>query len=128
MSNRRPLWSGLPTPRDNHVDELLELAMEMFEIVYEYNEKEAATLNLRIGVHSGPLIAGVIGRRKLVYDIWGDTVNVASRMESTGEAGRIQVSVAVKEAASPKYQFIERGLIEVKGRGAMNTFFLSVDS
>lgn len=79
---------------------------------------------VRVGLHSGQAMAGVIGRRKFAYDLWGDAVNVASRMESHGVAGRVHVSDAVEEELRGRYRFEKRGTIEVKGLGEMNTFFL----
>jgi len=81
-------------------------------------------LQVRIGMHSGPLIAGVLGSSKLVYDVWGDTVNTASRMEHYGEPGRIAVSAATRELLGNHFRFEARESIEVKGKGAMETFFL----
>jgi adenylate cyclase len=79
---------------------------------------------LRIGVHSGPLIAGVIGTHKFVYDVWGDTVNIASRMEKYGEPGRIHVSATTRKLLGDRFDFEPRGRVEVKGKGALETFFL----
>ena len=105
------------------------LATDMLEIVRRHNEEyeHEHNLQLRIGLCTGPLIAGVIGHRKLTYDIWGDTVNVASRMESTGIPGRIQVTKDVVDATEENFQFEERGLIEVKGRGEMRTYLVVDD-
>ena len=79
---------------------------------------------VRIGIASGPVVAGVIGTRKLFYDVWGDTVNTASRMESTGESGKIQVAPTTHELLADRFEFQERGVIEVRGKGPMNTWFL----
>jgi adenylate cyclase len=81
-------------------------------------------LDVRVGIHSGSAMAGVIGRRKFAYDLWGDAVNVASRMESHGVPGRVHVSEAVEAALRDEYRFEERGIIEVKGLGQMRTYFL----
>jgi class 3 adenylate cyclase len=116
--------AGVPIPQKDHADQLLEFAKEMLEILREHNLRTGRKLSLRIGLNTGPVVAGVIGSRKYTYDIWGDTVNVASRMESTGVPGRIQVTEAVAKAASDQFQFEERGLIEVKGKGEIRTFFL----
>ncbi len=82
-------------------------------------------LALRIGIHSGPLVAGVIGDSRFVYDLWGDTVNIASRMESHGEPGRIQISQAIHDRLTDRYRFEAHGKIEVKGMGPMPTWFLT---
>ena len=84
-----------------------------------------SSLQVRIGIHTGPVIAGVIGWRKFAYDLWGDTVNTASRMETHGLPGKIQVSKAYYELLKGKYNFEERGEIDVKGKGKMRTFFLT---
>ena len=81
-------------------------------------------LQVRIGIHSGPLIAGVLGNSKLVYDVWGDTVNTASRMEHYGEPGRINVSATTRDLLGNRFRFEPRELIDIKGKGAMETFFL----
>jgi predicted ATPase/class 3 adenylate cyclase len=115
---------GVPTPIGDHTERVLHFALEMLRRIELYNERTGAQLRLRIGVHRGPLVAGVIGAQKFTYDIWGDTVNVASRMESTGEAGRIHVSEVVALATSASFEFERRGLVSVKGRGEMVTYFL----
>lgn len=94
-------------------------------------ENEKALLRFRIGIHCGPVTAGVIGKERMQYDVWGDTVNVASRMESTSEPGRIHVSEALNEAlndALTKPRTTPRGTIEIKGKGLMQTYWLVVDS
>lgn len=115
---------GLPHPMPDHVTQVLGLGFDMLEILKKHNEKYGYDLQLRIGAASGPLIAGVIGNQKLSYDIWGDTVNMASRMESAGIPGRIQVTERVMEAAAHDFQFEDRGIVEVKGRGEMRTYLL----
>jgi class 3 adenylate cyclase len=117
--------SGVPTPRDDHVAEMLGLSMDMLALLRRHNEDKGTDLQLRIGLSCGPLIAGVIGSKKFIYDIWGDTVNVASRMESMGVSGRVQVTEAVVQAAGPAFAFEDRGLLEVKGKGEMRAFLLA---
>ena len=116
--------SGVPVRRRDHVTQLLALALTMERLLAVHNMRHGYDLELRIGVHTGPLTAGVIGSRKFTYDIWGDTVNMASRMESTGIPGRIQVSEAVTKAAAGHFEFEDRGLVEIKGKGEMHTFLV----
>ena len=115
--------SGVPTPRPDHAQALAHLALDMLTYC-EYLKKEGRALQFRIGINSGPLIAGIIGNQKFQYDIYGDTVNTASRMESHGEAGKIQVSQATYELLKDEFIMEQRGMIDVKGKGPMNTWFL----
>lgn len=114
---------GIPTQRPDHVEAVLELAQAMARIMDERTDRYG--LSIRIGVHTGPVVAGVIGHRKFTYDLWGDTVNTASRMESHGVPGRVHVSGAVEERLRGRYAFESRGTIEVKGKGPMQTFLLT---
>ncbi|MBM65220.1 MAG: hypothetical protein CMH55_03180 [Myxococcales bacterium] len=117
--------AGVPKPRSDHASALLEFAVEMLEIIEDHNQRTDLSLNLRIGVSTGPLTAGVIGSRKFTYDIWGDTVNMASRMESTGVAGRVQVTAAVAQAAHARFVFEDRGSLDIKGKGPIQAFLLA---
>jgi adenylate cyclase len=115
---------GLPTPRPGHLAAVLELALAMTDAITRVRTPLGASLQLRIGVDSGPVVAGVIGRHKFSYDVWGDTVNTASRMESHGTPGRIQVTERVARAAAADFEFEPPRSIDVKGKGPMTTFLL----
>ncbi len=114
---------GLPDPGEDHAPRVAELALAMLDAVkgYEINGYE---LNLRIGFHTGPVVAGIIGLKKFSYDIWGEAVNLASRLESGGVPGKIQVSEQSYKILKDKYRFEERGEVELKGVGKVRTYFL----
>ena len=115
---------GLPTPRSDHAEAIARMALDMLKGIAKINSRKGQALSLRIGIHTGPVIAGVIGTRKFIYDLWGDTVNIASRMESHGLPNCIQVTETTQALLSGKFVFEKRGLIEVKGKGEMITYFL----
>ena len=116
--------SGVPRPRADHAEALACLALDMAEAVADLTDPQGRRVPLRIGLASGPVVAGVVGARKFFYDVWGDAVNVASRMESTDVAGRIQVPHDVYERISRTFLLEERGEVEVKGKGPMRTWYL----
>jgi class 3 adenylate cyclase len=107
--------AGLPDPAPDHLERVADLALAM---------RDRASLPLRIGIDTGPVVAGVIGESRFIYDLWGDAVTTASRMESHGMPGAIQVTAAVRERLANRYDFVERGEIDVKGRGRMRTWLL----
>jgi class 3 adenylate cyclase len=114
---------GLPEPHDDHLAKMAILGLEMQKIL-EGSSSPFGPLELRIGLHTGPVIAGVIGVRKFIYDVWGDTVNTASRLESHGVVGRVHVSEAVYERLRDRFDFESRGSVDLRGRGPMQTYLL----
>ncbi len=115
---------GVPLPRADHAVAVCEMALRMRDALAELEPVVGGKLEVRIGVHSGDVVAGVIGKKKFIYDVWGDTVNTASRMESHGVPGAIQVSEATYDLVSSDFDFEPRGEIAVKGKGAMSTYLL----
>lgn len=116
--------AGVPVSRSDHAKVMAEVAIGMQSAFTAVIHGRNVPLGLRIGIHSGPVVAGVIGRHKFIYDLWGDTVNIASRMESHGEGGRIHVSAATRNLLENEFTFEERGGITIKGKGVMETHFL----
>ncbi|HEY9699013.1 MAG TPA: adenylate/guanylate cyclase domain-containing protein [Trichocoleus sp.] len=116
---------GLPIPRTDHAEAIAEMALDMQSEILRFNQKRGQDCDIRIGINTGPVVAGVIGTKKFIYDLWGDTVNVASRMESHGIVGEIQVTVPTYERLQHRYTFQPRGSIHVKGKGEMTTYLLT---
>jgi adenylate cyclase len=116
--------SGAPVLRSDHAEAIARLALAMRNAVVALTDANGRPVPIRIGLASGPVVAGVIGTRKLFYDVWGDAVNVAARMESTGVPGKIHVSADMYLRLRHAFAFQERGPTEVKGRGSMETWFL----
>jgi class 3 adenylate cyclase len=116
--------SGVPTRRDDHLEAAVQAALDMQEIVQHALTREGIGIQVRIGIATGPVIAGVIGTTKFSYDVWGDTVNLASRMESHGVAGRIQVTAGVQEKLRDRVDFEARGPIDIKGKGSTACFLI----
>lgn len=115
---------GLPRSPLNHAHAIARMALDMQGAITQFRDQTGQAFNMRIGINTGPVVAGVIGLKKFSYDLWGDTVNIASRMESQGIPGRIQVTAATYEKLKDTFEFEQRGMIDVKGRGKMTTYFL----
>ena len=116
---------GVPDPRPDHASAVADFALELAAILPEIAKADGIPVKLRIGIHSGPVVAGVIGEKKFAYDLWGDTVNTASRLESSGIENRIHVSTETRELLGDGYLFEARGLIEIKGKSPLETYFLT---
>ena len=117
--------AGIPERQSDHAIRIAMLASRMLAAVDDIARATDLKLQARIGIHTGPIVAGVLGTHKFVYDVWGDTVNTASRMESHSLSGRIQVSAATRMALGDRFKFEPRGITEIKGKGMMETYFLS---
>ena len=115
---------GVPMPRDDHTEAVAEMALAMLETCARLGREGHAPFTMRIGINTGPVVAGVIGIKKFIYDLWGDTVNLASRMESHGVGGCIQVTEAVRNRLGERYVFEPRGSIFIKGRGPQSVYIL----
>ena len=116
--------AGVPTPRTDHATALAQMALDMLEAMCADDEVGRLGLELRIGINSGPVVAGVIGRKRFLYDLWGDAVNTASRMESHGTPGRIQITRATYELVADEFECEPRGTIVIKGKGEVEAWYL----
>lgn len=116
--------AGVPRPRQDHAHALAHMALDMRDRAAAYLRTDGGSLQLRIGINSGPVVAGVIGRRRFIYDLWGDAVNTASRMESHGSPGQIQITRATWELIRDGFVCEPRGTVDVKGKGPMETWYL----
>ncbi len=116
--------SGVPEPRADHLQALAALALDMATVVRELRDPAGRPVPIRIGLAAGPVVAGVVGERRFFYDVWGDAVNVAARMESTDQEGRIQVPDAVYQRLRDDFVLEERGDVDIKGKGLMHTWYL----
>ena len=115
---------GLPMPNENHTQVMAELALGILGKLEEFNRRNGTEMKMRVGLHCGPVVAGVIGTSKFIYDLWGESVNMASRMESTGLPNQIQISQNFYEAVKDQYKTELRGEITVKGAGQVKTYIL----
>jgi class 3 adenylate cyclase len=116
--------AGIPQPVANHALAIAHMAMDMLAAIDAYSKKHAMDLSIRIGVHTGPVVAGVIGKKKFIYDLWGDTVNTASRMESHGVPGRVHISAVTADLVRSTFELEARGPVDIKGKGIMETFLI----
>jgi class 3 adenylate cyclase/CheY-like chemotaxis protein len=115
---------GAPDEQHNHTEAIARMALEMLASIENFNNNNGTALQMRIGIHVGEVAAGVIGKQRFSYDMWGETVNVASSMESHGEAGKIHCTESVKEMLEGSFRFEARGMTEIKGKGQLPTYFL----
>ena len=116
--------AGVPTPRPDHAQALANMALDMREAMRASDDVAHLGLELRIGINSGPVVAGVIGRKRFLYDLWGDAVNTASRMESHGTPGQIQITASTRELLNDEFELEPRGTVTIKGKGAIETWYL----
>jgi adenylate cyclase len=116
--------AGVPVAKADHAVSIAAMALDMLDAIAAYTARTQVELAIRIGIHAGPVVAGVIGKNKFIYDLWGDTVNTASRMESHGLPGRVHITEAVRALLGDRFEIEDRGPIDVKGKGMMTTYLL----
>jgi class 3 adenylate cyclase len=116
--------AGIPQPSPTHTQQIARMGLDMIAALADYSKRTGSDLNIRIGIHTGSVVAGVIGRKKFIYDLWGDTVNTASRMESHGIPGQVHVTEAIYQALQGSFELEARGSVDVKGKGVMTTYLV----
>jgi class 3 adenylate cyclase len=114
--------AGLPSARKDHATIIVSLALDMLETAKEIDEISDIPLEIRIGINSGPVVAGVIGHKKFAYDLWGDAVNVTARMEELGQAGAVQITQATRKLLGDEFSYRDLGRIDVKGKGELQAY------
>jgi len=125
LGNSYMAAAGVPEPSVDHAARAAHMSLEMLQALERFNERTGSRLQVRVGIDTGPLVAGVIGRRQYLFDVWGEAANTASRMESHGVAGRVQLSERTRRRLAEPFLLEERGAIEVEGLGALKTWFLT---
>jgi adenylate cyclase len=125
LGNSYMAVAGVPVPADDHASQAAHLSLDMVDALDRFNERSGHALLVRIGIASGTVVAGVIGKGMYVYDVWGDTVNIASRMESHGIAGRVQVPESTRLLLGEPFLLEERGVLEIEGKGELKTWFVT---
>lgn len=115
---------GMPEPQPDHAERVAQMALDMVDETERFSAEMGEKVELRIGIHSGPVVAGVIGTRKPFYDVWGDTVNTAARLETFGTNGKIQVTADTKARLQKAFTFTERGQVDIKGKGPLDLYYL----
>jgi class 3 adenylate cyclase len=116
--------TGVPDYRQDHVEAMADFALGMLRVLDIHNQVMATTWKIRIGVHCGPVVAGIIGKHKFIYDIWGDTVNHASRLEATSDPDWIHVSAPVADVLRSRFKLESRGIVHLRGKSDVPSFFL----
>ena len=124
LGNSYMAASGVPVPTGDHAAQAVHMSLDMVDALDRFNEATGYSLQVRIGIATGAVVAGVIGKRMYLYDVWGDAVNTASRMESHGVAGRVQVSESTRRLLGEPFLLEERGVLEVEGKGELKTWFV----
>ncbi len=118
--------AGIPEVQKDNTHRAAQMALEVKQLMSDYHTADGTKIEVRIGLDCGPVVAGVIGENKFIYDMWSDAVNTASRMETSSEAGQVHITDRFKEAVSEyeEFEYVERGEIEIKGKGKMKTYYI----